>query len=38
MRAWGITDVGLKRRENQDTYAFEGFGAPTAIVAQLAYA
>lgn len=33
MRAWGITDVGLKRRENQDTYAFEGFGAPNAIVA-----
>lgn len=33
MRAWGITDVGLRRRENQDTYAFETFGAPHSIVA-----
>ena len=33
MRAWGITDVGLKRRENQDTYAFETFGASNSIVA-----
>ncbi len=33
MRAWGITDVGLKRSENQDTYAFEAFDAPNAIVA-----
>lgn len=33
MRAWGITDVGLRRRENQDTYAFEAFGAPDTVVA-----
>ena len=33
MRAWGITDVGLRRRENQDTYAFEMFGAPDTVVA-----
>ena len=33
MRAWGVTDVGLKRRENQDTYAFETFGAPDTVVA-----
>ena len=28
-----MTDVGLKRRENQDTYAFETFGAPDTVVA-----
>lgn len=33
MRAWGMTDVGLKRHENQDTYAFETFGAPDTVVA-----
>lgn len=33
MRAWGVTDVGLRRRENQDTYAFETFGAPDTVVA-----
>ena len=33
MRAWGITDVGLRRHENQDTYAFEAFGAPDTVVA-----
>lgn len=33
MRAWGITDVGLRRRENQDTYAFETFGAPDTVAA-----
>ncbi len=33
MRAWGITDVGLRRRENQDTYAFEAFGAPDTVAA-----
>ncbi|MBR3560371.1 MAG: Stp1/IreP family PP2C-type Ser/Thr phosphatase [Oscillospiraceae bacterium] len=33
MKAWGMTDVGLKRRENQDTYAFETFGAPDTVVA-----
>jgi len=26
MRAWGISDVGLRRRENQDTYAIEKMG------------
>ena len=31
MRAWGMTDVGLKRRENQDTYAFET--TPDTVVA-----
>lgn len=33
MKAWGITDVGLKRQENQDTYAFEKFGTPGTVVA-----
>ena len=33
MKAWGVTDVGLRRRENQDSYALESFGAPDAIVA-----
>ena len=33
MRAWGMTDVGLRRHENQDTYAFETFGAPDTVVA-----
>ena len=33
MRAWGMTDVGLRRRENQDTYAFEVFGEPDTVVA-----
>ncbi len=33
MRAWGITDVGLRRHENQDTYAFETFGAPDTVAA-----
>ncbi|MBE6908336.1 MAG: Stp1/IreP family PP2C-type Ser/Thr phosphatase [Ruminococcaceae bacterium] len=33
MKAWGITDIGLKRHENQDTYAFEVFGAPDTAVA-----
>ena len=33
MKAWGVTDVGLKRHENQDTYAFEAFGAPDTVVA-----
>lgn len=33
MKAWGITDIGLRRRENQDTYAFEVFGAPDTVVA-----
>ncbi len=33
MRAWGITDVGLRRHENQDTYAFEAFGAPDTVAA-----
>lgn len=33
MKAWGITDVGLRRQENQDTYAFEEFGAPGTVVA-----
>ena len=33
MRAWGITDVGLKRRENQDTYAFEYFCIPDTVAA-----
>lgn len=33
MRAWGITDIGLRRHENQDTYAFEVFGAPDTTVA-----
>ncbi len=33
MKAWGITDIGLKRQENQDTYAFEVFGSPDTVVA-----
>ena len=33
MKAWGITDVGLRRQENQDTYAYEEFGAPGTVVA-----
>ncbi len=33
MKAWGITDIGLRRRENQDTYAFEAFGAPDTVAA-----
>ena len=33
MRAWGMTDVGLRRHENQDTYAFEAFGLPDTVVA-----
>ncbi|MCR5826512.1 MAG: Stp1/IreP family PP2C-type Ser/Thr phosphatase [Oscillospiraceae bacterium] len=33
MKAWGITDVGFRRRENQDSYAYEAFGAPHSIVA-----
>lgn len=33
MRVWGVTDVGLKRRDNQDTYAFERFGAEGSVVA-----
>jgi protein phosphatase len=33
MRAWGITDIGLRRRENQDTYQYESFGAPDTVVA-----
>ncbi|MBQ9459772.1 MAG: Stp1/IreP family PP2C-type Ser/Thr phosphatase [Oscillospiraceae bacterium] len=33
MRAWGITDIGLRRHENQDTYQFETFGAPDTVVA-----
>jgi len=33
MRAWGVTDVGLRRHENQDTFAFETFGAPDTVVA-----
>ncbi|MBQ9648715.1 MAG: Stp1/IreP family PP2C-type Ser/Thr phosphatase [Oscillospiraceae bacterium] len=33
MRTWGMTDVGLRRHENQDTYAFEAFGAPDTVVA-----
>ncbi len=33
MRAWGVTDIGLRRHENQDTYAFETFGAPDTAVA-----
>ncbi|MBO4913698.1 MAG: Stp1/IreP family PP2C-type Ser/Thr phosphatase [Oscillospiraceae bacterium] len=36
MRAWGVTDIGLRRRENQDTYAFTEFGfedSPDTVVA-----
>ena len=33
MRVWGVTDVGLKRRDNQDTYAFEAVGALGAVAA-----
>ncbi len=33
MKVWGITDIGLRRRENQDTYAFEAFGAPDTVAA-----
>jgi len=33
MKAWGVTDVGLRRRENQDCYALETFGDPHAVVA-----
>ena len=33
MRAWGITDVGLRRRENQDTYQFAVFGDSDTVVA-----
>ncbi|MBE7002928.1 MAG: Stp1/IreP family PP2C-type Ser/Thr phosphatase [Ruminococcaceae bacterium] len=33
MRVWGITDIGLKRRENQDTYAFDAFCLPDSAVA-----
>jgi len=33
MKAWGITDVGLRRRENQDTYAIETIDALDAVVA-----
>lgn len=31
MRAWGMTDTGLKRHENQDTYAFET--TPDTVIA-----
>ena len=33
MKAWGVTDVGLRRRDNQDTYAFEHYGSPDSVVA-----
>ncbi|MBQ7714127.1 MAG: Stp1/IreP family PP2C-type Ser/Thr phosphatase [Oscillospiraceae bacterium] len=33
MKVWGVTDVGLKRRDNQDAYAFETVGALGAVVA-----
>lgn len=33
MKAWGITDIGLKRHENQDTYRFESFGEPDTVAA-----
>lgn len=33
MKAWGMTDIGLRRHENQDTYAFEVFGSPDTAVA-----
>lgn len=32
MRVWGMTDVGLKRRENQDTFAYKAFGGAVAAV------
>ncbi len=33
MKVWGITDAGLKRRDNQDTYALETLGALNSVVA-----
>ena len=33
MKTWGITDIGLKRHENQDTFAFESLGALRSVVA-----
>lgn len=33
MKVWGITDVGLKRHENQDSYAFEPFGVLDSVAA-----
>ncbi len=33
MRAWGITDIGLKRRENQDTFWVETFGVMNTVAA-----
>lgn len=32
MRTWGITDIGLVRRENQDTYAIRTVGEYTVAV------
>ena len=33
MKVWGVTDVGLKRRDNQDAYVFQTVGALGAVVA-----
>lgn len=33
MKVCAISDVGLRRQENQDTFAFEAFDAPDSIVA-----
>ena len=33
MKVWGVTDVGLKRRDNQDAYAFETVAALGAVAA-----
>ena len=33
MKAWGVTDVGLRRKENQDTYALDTLFPPEVIVA-----
>lgn len=33
MRAWGITDIGLRRQENQDTYALDHVESAGAVVA-----
>ena len=33
MKTWGITDIGLKRQENQDTFAFESLGTLRSVVA-----
>ncbi|MBQ1619881.1 MAG: protein phosphatase 2C domain-containing protein, partial [Oscillospiraceae bacterium] len=33
MRAWGITDIGLQRSENQDSYAIDQREDGSCIVA-----